>query len=86
MRLFTAICLDHAVKAEISRWVNLARRNAGGRFIRPENMHITLCFLGEQPESCLDGVSRVIEGAVEPGFEIAFPGVRRWARPFGGWA
>ena len=51
MRLFVALPLDEAGVRELVRYrQTLERLGVRGNFTRPENLHITLAFLGEQPE------------------------------------
>lgn len=52
MRLFIAIDTPEEVKTGLERSGKLLRRSCDrGSFSRRENYHITLAFLGEQPES-----------------------------------
>ena len=51
MRLFVAQPLDEAGIRELVRYrQKLERLGVRGNFTRPENLHITLAFLGEQPD------------------------------------
>ena len=51
MRLFAALPLDEAGIRELFRYRReLERMGVRGNFTRPENLHITLAFLGEQPD------------------------------------
>ena len=51
MRLFVALPLDEAGIRDLVRYrQTLERLGVRGNFTRPENLHITLAFLGEQPE------------------------------------
>ena len=65
MRLFAALPLDEAGIRELDRYRRgLERLGVRGNFTRPENLHITLAFLGEQPEwesaaEALDAVEAV---------------------------
>lgn len=65
-RLFVAAVLPDAVCAELSRW---ARHAVGGRpsmrRLEPETLHITLCFLGEQPLSSVSELAGVLGAAAE---------------------
>lgn len=47
MRLFIAIDLPESLKKEISNKKDYLSRNMKAKFVEPENMHITLKFLGE---------------------------------------
>jgi 2'-5' RNA ligase len=83
-RAFVAICLDEltraAVAAEMERWRPLGRAVA---WVPPQNLHLTLKFLGEQREERLAEVVLAIEeiAAARAPFAVtlhglgAFPGM-----------
>ncbi len=53
-RLFVALDLPAAPRAELARWARSAAASAragGGhvRLLAPESLHATLCFLGSTP-------------------------------------
>ena len=51
MRLFAAIPLDREGREAVAAYQAALRRlGVRGNFTRPENLHITLAFLGEQPD------------------------------------
>ena len=51
MRLFVALPLEETGVRELVRYrQGLERMGVRGNFTLPENLHITLAFLGEQPE------------------------------------
>ena len=51
MRLFIAIELPNDMRRELTGLLKaLKERSCGGRFVPPENFHITLCFLGESDD------------------------------------
>ena len=47
MRLFVAIQFSPAVRSTLLEAVETLRRQGSGRFTRPENLHLTLAFIGE---------------------------------------
>jgi 2'-5' RNA ligase len=74
-RLFVAASLPVDVSAELARWARTALGAVGAvsggavggaRRLAPEAMHITLCFLGEQPLACVDELAAVLGAAAEP--------------------
>jgi 2'-5' RNA ligase len=66
-RLFVAGVLPEGVRAELARWARGAVAEKGGvRRMAPEAMHLTLCFLGEQPLSCVGELAGVLGAAAEP--------------------
>lgn len=76
MRLFIALELPERVKGELWENAELLRRHcSGGRFSPRENYHITLAFLGEQPEARIpDVIAAMDECAAEP-VPVAFGGL-----------
>jgi 2'-5' RNA ligase len=58
MRLFLAIELPEPVRREIARrMAKLERELPRARWVRPEGVHLTLCFLGETEASLLPVLS-----------------------------
>jgi 2'-5' RNA ligase len=62
MRLFIALDIDEDIRQRIVRFVE----GVGGfapeaRWMRPESLHVTLKFIGEQPEAAVDGIKRELE-------------------------
>lgn len=47
MRLFAAICLSPAVRDSLADVIAALRCQGKGTFTRPENLHLTLAFIGE---------------------------------------
>lgn len=66
MRLFIALPLDDPARAAVSAYQDgLRALGLRGSFTRPENLHLTLAFLGEQPGS---------EQAIEAMEAVSFSG------------
>ncbi len=62
MRLFIAITLDEAMRsALLGMQSELRRRRVGGNYTKPENLHLTLAFIGEygDPDAVLDVLQSV---------------------------
>jgi 2'-5' RNA ligase len=73
MRLFIAVNFPDETKSRILMIQDQLRSQAlRGNFTRPENLHLTLVFLGETPEEKLPAVFRVTRTAEFPPFEISF--------------
>ena len=81
VRLFVAVELDRAAKAAIAeeqRRIAASLRDARSslKWVKPDQMHLTLVFLGEVPEEqaskLVDAVGRPVS---LPPFEIAFAGL-----------
>jgi 2'-5' RNA ligase len=65
-RLFVAASLPDGVRAELARWARVAAAGRlGVRRVEPEMLHVTLCFLGDQPLSCVSELAGVLGGAAE---------------------
>ena len=65
MRLFFALWPDDAVRVELERWSRALHALCGGRTMRPENLHVTLAFLGGVEEERVAEVERAA-GEVAP--------------------
>ncbi|MBU1675173.1 RNA 2',3'-cyclic phosphodiesterase [bacterium] len=86
MRLFVAVDPGERLRATLATALDTWRRRWDLNWVRPENLHVTLRFLGEQPERvlpALDGALRRAAGS-RAGFAMSsgglgvFPG---WRRP-----
>src|SRR5690242_16594613 len=67
MRLFVALDIDDAVREHIVRFVEGVHPFApDARWVKPESMHVTLKFIGEQPDSALESIKRAL-GQVSAG-------------------
>jgi 2'-5' RNA ligase len=63
MRVFVAVELPEAVRQVLTLGLGLLKRDQPpARWVRPEGMHITLKFLGEQPPELVDGLDRALPG------------------------
>ncbi|MBS1170765.1 MAG: thpR [Burkholderiaceae bacterium] len=56
--LFYALWPDEATRAELT----VLQAHVRGRLIRPPNLHLTLAFLGPQPEECLPTLKSLLSG------------------------
>lgn len=79
-RLFFALWPQQALREELAR---LARRVVGkqGKRVRPENLHLTLTFLGSmtlKQRACVDAAAGAIEGTP---FELQLERIGYWPRP-----
>src|SRR3546814_15650442 len=76
IRLFTALSLPDAVR---SRLAMLQSGVPGARWIRPENLPVTLRFIGEVDQHVAADLDAELARPVAPGFHLSLDGVR----PFG---
>lgn len=65
-RLFVALDLPDAVRREIGAWGAGALTDRALRPVAPENLHITLAFLGYRPEKEVERIAAVIEESAAP--------------------
>lgn len=57
MRLFIALDIDDAIRERISRFMDGVRGFAPeARWIKPESLHVTLKFIGEQPDAAVERI------------------------------
>lgn len=78
MRTFIAVHLPDIVKTHIRQLQDALRRcGAPLRWVQPENMHLTLLFLGEIDESKIQPICSVLRLAAEnhTPFDILFSGL-----------
>ena len=85
IRAFVAITLPEQARASLEmlqHMLPLPRR------VPPENLHLTLCFLGEQPEDVLEDVHHALAELRSPGFMLTLSGVGAFggAKPRNVWA
>ena len=69
MRLFIAILFSDEIKSRLLQIQNLIKTQASrGNFSRPENLHLTLVFIGETPPDQVPVISSVIDKALHHPF------------------
>lgn len=72
MRLFIALPLASGIQQQIGR-LQMGVPNA--RWVRPENMHVTLCFLGDVSEMRLDGLDHALRPIAASQFRFKISGI-----------
>jgi 2'-5' RNA ligase len=66
-RLFISVNCDDKVKNQfLSVQEKIKTQSVKGSFTRPENLHLTLVFLGETPDDKIPLISSVIDKALNP--------------------
>ncbi|AJE04727.1 RNA 2',3'-cyclic phosphodiesterase [Geobacter pickeringii] len=78
MRLFVAIDLPDGVKQSVA---DLCRGVPGVRWLPPEQLHLTLRFIGEADEAVDGAIRRGLAAIVSPPFPLALRGVGCFPSP-----
>jgi 2'-5' RNA ligase len=87
MRLFIAIDIDNDVCKAVAKLqqelIGRLRNQKGLKWVEPENMHLTLKFLGEADESRVDEINAAVEIACgdKKAFEFSLSTVGTFGRP-----
>jgi 2'-5' RNA ligase len=75
MRIFIGIDLDPEVRARIERFLEGVEGFApDARWVRPESLHITLKFIGEQPPERVVAITERLRRVESSAFEIRIRG------------
>jgi 2'-5' RNA ligase len=75
MRIFIGIDLDPEVRGRISRFLEGVESFApDARWVRPESLHVTLKFIGEQTGEQVEAVAQCLRRVESGGFEIRVGG------------
>ena len=70
MRLFLALDIDDAIRDRLTRFLEGVRNFApDARWVNPESLHVTLKFIGEQPEAAVIQIKQTL--ANRPGISTA---------------
>jgi len=67
MRLFTALDLPHEIVASLEELLRALKPRAKISWSRPENLHVTIKFIGEFPEDRLGKLKQALAGVPRPG-------------------
>ena len=71
MRIFIGIDLDPEVRGRIARFLEGVQGFApDARWVRPESLHITLKFIGEQPPERVEAISERLRRVEGSAFEV----------------
>lgn len=72
IRLFVAIALPEPMRARLAM---LAGGVPGAKWVDPDNMHLTLRFIGEVPEDRLTDIHHGLSRIRQPRFEVTLAGI-----------
>lgn len=79
LRLFFALWPDDAVRVALGSLAQNIVAETGGRAVAPENIHLTLAFLGEQPARLAAEIDMRAAAAV-PAFQLSFDELGCWRK------
>lgn len=75
MRVFAGIDLNEEIREKIACFLEGVRGFADeARWIRPESLHVTLKFIGEQSDAQVAGIVERLQHLNADGFELRFTG------------
>ena len=82
MRLFVALDIDDAIREQIAKFVLGVRGFAPeARWVRPESLHVTLKFIGEQAPEQLDTIKDVLRRVNGAPLPLEFEGCGFFPNP-----
>lgn len=75
MRLFVALDIEDAIRERITRFIEGIQGFASdARWVKPESLHVTLKFIGEQPEAQAEKIKQALETVEGGPMQISFRG------------
>src|SRR5580700_4958455 len=75
MRLFVALDIDDSIRTRIARFLDgVCEFAPDARWARPESLHVTLKFIGEQSGEDVVKIKQALETIAAETFEINFRG------------
>lgn len=75
MRLFVALDIPDETRAAVGKLIaQLAPLCGGARWVRVEGMHLTLKFIGEQPEERVARIEQELRAVRSPAVQLRFAG------------
>lgn len=77
-RLFLGLALPEPVRERLLQWT---ADIAGARWQRRDQLHLTLCFLGEVTPERVPAVFRALDGLDVPAFDLELSGVSCFGDP-----
>lgn len=84
MRLFIAINFSPETKEKLLATQSLLKiHTQRGSFTHPENLHLTLVFLGEVPDARVRALRQIMDSVTSAPFELNMNGIGRFKRDGG---
>lgn len=82
MRIFVALDLDSAIGERIQKFVEEVRATApDARWISGEALHVTLKFIGEQPDAAIAQIEAALRSIQAEPFQVSFSGTGFFPTP-----
>jgi RNA 2',3'-cyclic 3'-phosphodiesterase len=82
MRIFIGIDIDDGIRQRIQRFMEGVREFApDARWVRPESLHVTLKFIGEQPDPAVEQIQHALAEIKGLPMPIAFRGCGYFPTP-----
>jgi 2'-5' RNA ligase len=73
MRLFVALDIDDPIRERIAKFVEGVQGFApDGRWVKADSLHVTLKFIGEQPEAQVEKIRQSLASLRSGGMQISF--------------
>lgn len=86
MRLFFALWPDPQVRAQLAHWGRELHEVCGGHPVRPENLHLTLAFLGNVEEARIAQVEQAASEVAPRACSLTLDRPGYWKRNRIAWA
>lgn len=77
-RLFYALWPDETLRSRLVEAIGLLKAEAAGKWVPPENLHLTLVFLGDVVKERWPDLSRFGAAAAGQAFTVAFDRMEFW--------
>src|SRR2546430_61348 len=75
MRIFVALDLDQAIRERIQKFVEeICAAAPDARWISGDSMHVTLKFIGEQPDTAMSQIEVSLRSIHAEPFQVSFSG------------
>jgi RNA 2',3'-cyclic 3'-phosphodiesterase len=75
MRIFVALDIDDAIRERIAQFVDGVNNFApDARWVKPESLHVTLKFIGEQPDETVEKIKAALQTVNAGPTQIHFRG------------
>ena len=81
MRLFVAVNFNENVQSKLISWIDELRLSSKrGSFVLPDNLHLTLAFLGECNDIQTDSIKKAMNEVCFESFDLSIDNIGRFKR------